>query len=223
MYRKYIKRIFDILISLVSLPFFLLMTAVVAGFIYMEDKGPVFYCAPRLGKNGKIYKMYKFRTMYLNSADIRNSDGSTYSSANDKRLTKTGKMLRKLSLDEIPQVLNILKGDMSIIGPRPDLPDHFDLYVDNESRKLEVTPGITGLNQAYYRNSIPWKERIKNDIVYIDNITFLLDVKILFKTVICVLRMEHIYHKVRPSSKKENSCSDSNGVDEDSVNSVIGR
>ena len=122
----------------------------------------------------------------MNAPDIRNEDGSTFNSEKDPRLTKIGNFIRKTSLDETPQILNVIKGDMSIIGPRPDLPEQLSLYEGNEVRKLEVRPGITGLSQAYYRNTIPWKQRIQHDIQYIDNISFWLDVKILFRTILSV-------------------------------------
>jgi len=145
--------------------------------------------------------MYKFRSMKVNSLDFRNEDGSTFNSEDDPRLTKIGKFIRKTSLDETPQLLNIIKGDMSIIGPRPDLPEHRDLYEGNEERKLEVRPGVSGLNQAYYRNTVPWKERIQNDIYYIDNLTILLDIKIFLKTVSSVLKRESVFIEHKSKSK----------------------
>ena len=164
MYRNDVKRILDILLSVVALPFFLLVFLVIAPMIWLSDRGSVFYNAPRLGKNGEIFTMYKFRTMRMNAPDLRNADGSTYNASDDPRLTRIGALLRKLSIDEIPQVLNVLKGDMSLIGPRPDLPEHAALYGGEEQRKLEVRPGITGLAQAYHRNSMDWKKRISLDV-----------------------------------------------------------
>jgi lipopolysaccharide/colanic/teichoic acid biosynthesis glycosyltransferase len=131
--------------------------------------------------------------MKMNAPDLRNKDGSTFNAEDDPRLTKIGKFLRKTSLDETPQLMNILIGDMSFIGPRPDLPEHRLLYEGNEERKLEIKPGISGYNQAYYRNTIPWKERIKNDIYYIDHLTFWLDIKIIVKTIISVLKQEDVF------------------------------
>lgn len=146
--------------------------------------------------------MYKFRSMKENSQDIRNEDGSTYNGEDDPRVTKIGKILRKTSLDEIPQILNVLKGDMSVIGPRPDLPEHLEQYEENENRKLEVRPGITGYNQAYYRNSVSWRERIQNDIYYIDHLNFMLDIKIIFKTIYTVILHKGIYIE-NPNKEKE--------------------
>lgn len=193
MYRKVFKRIIDLLIALLALPFFAILLLVIAPMIYFQDKGSIFYNAPRLGKNGKIFKMYKFRSMKMNAPDLRNEDGSTFNAENDPRLTKIGKFIRKTSLDEVPQILNVLKGEMSFVGPRPDLPEHLSLYEGNESRKLEVKPGITGYSQAYFRNALPWKERIQNDIYYVDNISCWLDIKIFVKTIFSVISRKDVY------------------------------
>jgi undecaprenyl phosphate N,N'-diacetylbacillosamine 1-phosphate transferase len=193
MYKKYFKRTFDLILSLIALPFWFIILILVGPIIYFQDKGQIFYNAPRLGKNGKIFKMYKFRSMKVNAPDIRNEDGSTFNSEDDPRLTKIGKFIRKTSLDETPQLLNIIQGDMSIIGPRPDLPEHKEMYVGNEERKLEIKPGVTGYSQAYYRNAIPWKERIQHDIYYIDHLSLLLDIKIFLKTVASVLNGKDVF------------------------------
>ena len=193
MYKYVIKRILDIILAILLLPFFLVITILIGPLIYLEDRGKIFYNANRLGKNGKVFVMYKFRTMKENSPDIRNSDGSTYNAEDDERVTKIGKFLRKLSIDEVPQILNVLKGEMSFIGPRPDLPEHINLYTKEEKQKLKVRPGITGFNQAYYRNSIRWKNRIKNDIYYINNISLILDIKIFIRTIISLFKTENTY------------------------------
>lgn len=201
MYRIFFKRIFDLILSVIALPFWLVILVIIAPIIYMQDKGPIFYNAPRLGKDGQTFKMYKFRSMKMNVPDLRNEDGSTFNSEDDPRLTKIGKFIRKTSLDETPQLLNILKGDMSIIGPRPDLPEHLALYEGNEFRKLEIRPGVTGYNQAYFRNTIPWKERIKNDIYYIDHLTAWMDIKVFFKTAVSVLKKEAIFVEQKIENK----------------------
>ena len=121
MYRHFFKRAIDIAVGLIALPFVLLAVALLAPVIYLTDKGPVFYNATRRGRNGKNFTMYKLRSMYVNAPVIKGADGSLYSGDNDPRVTKIGKIMRKLSLDELPQFLNILKGDMSLIGPRPTL------------------------------------------------------------------------------------------------------
>lgn len=193
MYRVYFKRVLDLLLAFIALPVLFIVLVILGPLIYLQDKGTIFYNAKRLGKDGKIFKMYKFRTMNMNVPDIRNDDGSTFNSEDDPRLTKVGKLIRKTSIDEMPQLLNVIKGEMSIIGPRPDLPEHSSLYEGNEARKLEVRPGITGYNQAYYRNIVPWKERLQHDIYYIDNLSFSLDIKILFKTAVSVLKCEDVF------------------------------
>lgn len=181
------------MLALIGMPLLFIVFIIVAPAIYLEDKGPVFYYSLRLGKNGKIFRMYKFRSMKINVPDIRNVDGSTYNSEDDIRLTKTGKFIRNTSLDEAPQLFNVLKGEMSVIGPRPDLPEHYNEYIGNEIRKLEISPGITGFSQAYFRNAIPWKNRIQHDIYYIDNVSFWLDLKIFFKTAVSVLGRKNIH------------------------------
>ncbi|MDQ0857140.1 sugar transferase [Bacillus sp. V2I10] len=203
MYKILFKRVFDLILSVIALPFWLIILAIISSLIYFQDKGSIFYNAPRLGKNGKVFKMYKFRSMKVNAPDLRNEDGSTFNAENDPRLTKIGKFIRKTSLDETPQLLNIIRGDMSIIGPRPDLPEHCELYEGNEKRKLEIRPGVTGYNQAYFRNTVPWKERIQNDIYYIDHMSWLLDIKIFFKTAVSVLKREDVF--VTDKNAKSNS------------------
>ncbi len=193
MYKKIVKRVLDFIMACVMVIPFVIVYMFVAIAIKIDDRGPVFYNVLRLGKDGKIYKMYKFRSMKVNAEDIRNADGSTYNGEDDPRLTRVGKFIRKTSIDELPQIINVLIGNMSFIGPRPDLPEHMKLYTDSEKRKLEVLPGITGYNQAYYRNSVEWKDRIKNDIYYIDNMSFLLDVKVVLKTISILVRLENVY------------------------------
>lgn len=201
MYRNFFKRIFDLVLAIIALPFWLIILGIVVPMIYFQDKGSIFYNASRLGKDGKIFKMYKFRSMKMNAPDLRNEDGSTFNAEDDPRLTKIGKFIRKTSIDETPQLLNIIKGDMSIIGPRPDLPEHMELYEGNEARKLEIRPGVTGYNQAYFRNTIPWKERIKNDIYYIDHLTMWMDIKVFFKTAVSVLKREDVFVEQKSESK----------------------
>jgi len=191
-YKNCFKRIIDIIVTFLGLPILVLVVIFVAPCIYLEDRGSILYNARRLGKNGVLFTMYKFRTMKVNAPDLRNNDGSTYNGDDDPRLTKIGRFLRKSSLDEAPQLLNVLKGEMSVIGPRPDLPEHIKQYTGNEARKLEIRPGITGYNQAYYRNTLPWKERICMDIYYIDHISMWFDIKIFFRTAVNVLKRRNI-------------------------------
>lgn len=201
MYGKYFKRIIDLVLAIIALPFWMIILIIIGPIIYIQDKGTIFYNAPRLGKDGRIFKMYKFRSMKMNAPDLRNEDGSTFNSEDDPRLTKIGIFIRKTSLDETPQLINIIKGDMSIIGPRPDLPEHMELYKGNEARKLEIRPGVTGFNQAYYRNTVPWKERIQNDIYYIDHLTMWLDIRVFLKTAISVLKREDVFVEQKSVNK----------------------
>ncbi len=194
MYRHFFKRFFDIIISLVALPFVLLAIIIMAPIIYINDPGPIFYNAKRRGKNGKTFKMYKFRSMYVNSPDIKNADGSTFNSDKDPRVTKVGRVMRKLSIDEIPQILNVLLGHMSYVGPRPTLATRpYEEIPMDDRKRYEVRPGITGYAQAYYRNSITQQEKFMYDAYYVEHLTFLFDIKILFQTVKSVLVHENIY------------------------------
>lgn len=192
MYRYGIKRFMDVVMSLLALPILLIVMIPVALLIKLEDKGPVFYNAPRLGKNMKEFKMYKFRSMKVNAPDIRNEDGSTFNAENDPRVTKIGKILRKTSIDEIPQLLNVLKGDMSFVGPRPSPLGNKDLYPKEYFRKFEVRPGITGYNQAVLRNKSTMEQRVANDLFYVEKLSFLLDIKILFMTFASVIKSKNI-------------------------------
>lgn len=194
MYKNFFKRLLDILLSLVALPFVLLAILIMAPFIFFEDKGPVFYNATRRGRNGKKFKMFKLRSMYVNSPDLKAADGSTFNSANDPRVTKVGRFMRNTSIDELPQILNVLIGDMSFIGPRPTLATKpYEELPEINKRRLIVRPGITGYAQAYYRNSITQDEKFKQDCYYAENVSFLLDVKIILQTVKSVLKRENIY------------------------------
>lgn len=194
MYKKFVKRLIGFFFSIIGLLFFVIILIVVAPLITIEDHGPVFYNAPRLGRNGKIFKMFKFRSMKENAPDIKNSDGTTFNSEDDPRVTKIGKILRKTSLDETPQLINVLMGNMSFIGPRPDLPgDDKKLYRPGDEIKLTVNPGITGYSQAYYRNSSTLDQRFDGDVYYAKNVSLLLDVKILLKTIITVFTHENVF------------------------------
>lgn len=198
-----VKRFFDILFSLVLVPVVAVLYVVIGLAIKMEDGGPVFYKAPRIGQHGKLYGMYKFRSMKVNAPDIRLADGSTYNGKDDPRVTRVGRFIRETSLDELPQIFNILLGQMSFIGPRPDPPDWMERYPKESLRFLNVKPGITGYSQAYYRNSADSMDKIWNDVHYADNISFMMDVKILFKTVAVVLKRENIYRDGEQQNETE--------------------
>ncbi|WP_373221994.1 sugar transferase [Mediterraneibacter gnavus] len=200
MYKRFIKNVFDFLIGLCGFPFFLIVLIIFGPIIYFQDKGPIFYNAERIGKDGKFFKMYKFRSMYVNAPDIRLSDGSTYNGEDDPRVTKIGKFMRDTSIDELPQILNLLNGTMSLIGPRPDPTDWIDKYPDDIKVFLTVKPGLTGYSQAYYRNSADGNEKMKNDAYYAKHCGFMMDVKIFFKTIAIVLGHDNTY---KDTSKEE--------------------
>lgn len=193
MYNKVFKRVIDITLCLIALPIFCILYVVLGSLIKKEDKGKVLYKAERIGKDSKIYYMYKFRSMRENMPVLMNEDGSTYNAADDPRVTKIGKFMRETSLDEIPQILNVLKGDMSIIGPRASLASALDSYQDDEKDKMLVRPGITGYTQAYFRNGLTVREKRIKDAWYANNVSVWLDIKIFFKTIKTVLFKEGIY------------------------------
>lgn len=193
MYLAIGKRLLDIGIGIISLPFVGLAALILGPCIYLEDKGPIFYNAPRVGKQGKEYKMYKFRSMKVNAPDLTMPDGSTYNGTDDPRMTRIGAFMRKTSLDELPQFLNVLRGNMSVVGPRPDLKRETELYEGNEGEKLLVKPGITGYAAVYGRNSLPWHDRLALDVFYVHNVSFLLDIKIFFRTFKVIFMQEGVF------------------------------
>ena len=194
MYAKYIKRILDFTLSLIALIVLSPVFVIIAIAIKIDSKGPIFFLQERLGKNGKIFKIIKFRTMVVNAEHI--GDGLKVKSENDNRITKIGKFLRKTSLDELPQLINVIKGDMSIVGPRPPVTYHpykYEDYSEEQKRRFAVRPGITGLAQVKVRNSVTWDERIIIDVEYAKKVTFIQDFKIIIKTVVKVFEKENIY------------------------------
>lgn len=195
MYKHFFKRVIDICIGLVALPFVLLVIIIFAPIIYFTDRGPVFYNANRAGKDYKPFKMFKLRSMYVNSPVLTYPDGSTYNSDDDPRVTPIGRFMRKTSLDEFPQFLNILIGDISFIGPRPKLyvPEKYPNGLPEFMKKsFLVKPGVTGYAQAYFRNSITNEEKFKWDGYYAENVSFWMDVKIIFQTFYSVIARKNI-------------------------------
>ena len=192
-YQIVFKRIVDILLCILILPIVLLVTIPIAAAIKIEDGGPVFYKSRRLGKGFTEFDMLKFRSMKVNAPDLRNDDGSTYNSPSDSRVTRVGYFLRETSLDELPQFFNVLLGHMSLLGPRPGDVESKDTYEEDEKDKMLVRPGISGYTQAYYRNSIGVREKRLYDAWYAHNVSLWLDVKILFKTVVTVLKKDNVY------------------------------
>ncbi len=205
MYKKFFKRFLDIILSLIALPFVGLVILIFAPIIFLTDRGPVFYNAPRRGMNGKVFKMFKLRSMKVNAPVLKNADGSTYSGDDDPRVTKIGRIMRKLSIDELPQILNVLIGDMSFVGPRPHLATgNYEEMDEMHKKRLTVRPGITGYSQAYFRNSIPREQKLINDCIYVDKISFLFDVKIMIQTVLSVLGSKNINYQESIGSGAKN-------------------
>lgn len=194
-YRRHGKRVWDVILGTLAMPAVALVTAGCAVAIRLEDGGPVFYNAPRIGKDGRPFTMYKLRSMKVDAPDLVMEDGSTYNGADDPRMTRVGAFMRKTSLDEMPQFLNVLKGDMSVVGPRPDLAREVQLYQGNEPLKLAVRPGITGYAAVYGRNALPWHDRLALDVYYVEHLSFPLDAKVFLKTFLTVFNQEGIYVK----------------------------
>lgn len=192
MYRYFIKRFLDIVFSLLLLPFFVIILVPLAIAIKLDDKGSVFYLSNRLGKNMKEFKMFKFRSMKENAPDLRNSDGTTYNSKDDPRVTRVGKILRKTSIDEIPQIINVFLGHMSFVGPRPSPLGDKSIYPEDFFLKFKVKPGITGYSQAKVRNNASMIERIQLDKYYAENISLLLDFKIIIMTFSSIFKQKNI-------------------------------
>lgn len=186
----FIKRIIDLVLSVVGLIVLSPLFLIIAICIKLDSEGPVFFLQERAGFKGKPFMIYKFRSMVNNAVNM--GDGY-YTGENDPRITRVGRFLRNTSLDEIPQLINIIKGEMSIIGPRPTLMYQVKEYDDFQKRRLLMKPGITGLAQVNGRNSLTWPERIKYDVKYVDNYSLWLDIKIFFKTIIVVFKKEGVY------------------------------
>jgi len=181
------KRLLDLTVSVATLPFQLAVALVVAPLIRLEDGGPVMYTAMRRGRNGVPFRMYKYRTMSVGAPDLRNADGSTFNGEADPRVTRVGRFLRRSSLDELPQLLNVIRGDMSLVGPRPNLTGTpVGELSDLELKRLRVRPGITGYSQAFFRNSIRPEQRYGHDSYYVDHLSLRLDLRILLETVTAV-------------------------------------
>jgi lipopolysaccharide/colanic/teichoic acid biosynthesis glycosyltransferase len=187
------KRIFDVTASGAAMVAFAPLLPVIAILIRLDSRGPVFFTQTRLGRDGAPFTIYKFRTMADHAEEIRNADGSKFVGENDPRLTRVGRFLRDTSLDELPQLWNILIGDMSVVGPRPDTPGGVGLDDEIFRRKRSVKPGLASLASLHGRNSIPWRERAVWELYYVERASFSLDLEILRKTVVLVLRRDGIY------------------------------
>jgi lipopolysaccharide/colanic/teichoic acid biosynthesis glycosyltransferase len=195
-----LKCLFDILVSATVLTLLSPLMALIALAIKLDDGGPVLYADKRAGKDGKAFNLYKFRSMVVGADKI--GLGRAVAKG-DPRITPVGKLLRQFTLDELPQFFNVLKGDMSVVGPRPGTPAQAERYDDFERRRLEMRPGMTGWAWIHGRNDLPWEERIKLDAWYIDHWSLWLDLRILAKTPLMVLKREGLYGKqgVTPNFK----------------------
>lgn len=195
---KFVKRFFDIVLASIGMivlsPIFLIISLA----IKLESKGPIFFKHTRIGKDGKIIKIYKFRSMVNNAEDMikeftpeqMKEYKENYKLTNDPRITKVGKFLRKTSLDELPQLINIIKGDLSIIGPRPVVSDELKKYGTNTRKFLSVTPGLTGYWAANGRSCTSYEQRMQMELFYIDNLSWKMDIKVFFKTIEAVIKRE---------------------------------
>ena len=193
-----IKRVIDVILASVALILLSPLFAIIAIAIKIDSKGPVFFAHKRIGKNGKIIKLYKFRSMVINAEELIKSFTpeqmreykENYKLTNDPRITKVGKFLRKTSLDELPQLINIINGDLSIIGPRPVVADELEKYGVNKDKFLSVTPGLTGYWAANGRSNTTYEQRMEMELYYIDNLSLKMDIKVFFKTTLSVLKKE---------------------------------
>lgn len=181
------KRVLDWTVAFTGLLLLAPLLLMISVAVRLSSSGPVFFRQVRLGIGGAPFQILKFRTMYTGCADLRNADGSTVSADDDPRVTPIGRLLRQSSLDELPQLWNVLRGDMSLVGPRPDQADQLRYYQGGEERKLKVRPGITGLAQIGGRNTISWSQRKRLDLEYVDNWSLAMDLTILARTVPYVL------------------------------------
>lgn len=195
---KIVKRISDAILATIGLILLSPIFIIIGLAIKIESKGPVFFKHTRIGKNGKIIKIYKFRSMVENAEDLikkftpeqMKEYKENYKLTNDPRITKIGNLLRKTSLDELPQLINIIKGELSIIGPRPVVSEELEKYGVNAEKFLSVTPGLTGYWAANGRSCTNYEDRMKMELFYVDNISLKLDIKIFFKTILSVIKRE---------------------------------
>ena len=187
MYKHFFKRVFDFIISLTALLLIGWFLIIIAIWLHFANKGAgAFFLQERPGKDGKIFKVIKFKTM----TDERDSEGNLL--PDEDRLTKVGKIVRSTSIDELPQLINVFKGDMALIGPRPLLPQYLPLYSPAQSRRHEVRPGISGWAQCHGRNTISWAEKFKLDVWYVDHVSLWIDIKVIWITILKVLKRADI-------------------------------
>lgn len=196
----FVKRVFDIVMSTLGLVFLSPVMAVIAYRIKHEDGGPIIYKQVRVGKDGKRFELYKFRSMVTNADQLLSTlkgqneiDGAMFKMKHDPRITKVGHFIREHSLDELPQLVNVLKGDMSLVGPRPPLPSEVEQYTDYDKQRLYVVPGCTGLWQATERNNVGFDEMVELDLEYIQDASVMNDLNIILKTVVIIFKPNGSY------------------------------
>ena len=187
----FLKRVIDVITSLVALSILLPLILIIALIIKIDSPGPVLFYQRRVGINAKLFNILKFRSMSVGAEQVKNG---LQVKAGDSRITPFGRFLRKTSLDEIPQFINVLKGDISLVGPRPGLPEQLKYFTDEHKGRLKMKPGITGLATVQGRCAIPWSKRIEIDLKYINDFSLLLDLKIIYKTVFVVLSGKNTYY-----------------------------
>lgn len=196
MYKNIIKPIFDFLLAIIGILLFSPLFVILTIILYFANRGQPFFFQLRPGKGGKLFRIIKFKTMN----NKRDTGGNLFPDA--ERLTKIGELIRKTSLDEIPQLLNVIKGEMSLVGPRPLLPSYLELYNDFQKRRNEVKPGITGWAQINGRNHISWEKKFNYDVWYVDHVSFWLDFKILIITILKVIKSEGINEEGQATSEE---------------------
>lgn len=204
MYKNIIKRGIDCVLMSIALILLFIPMVIVAIAVKIDSPGPVLFKQDRIGKNGKVFKILKFRSMCVGA---EKTGSGVYSGKGDARVTRVGKIIRATSLDELPQIINILRGDMSIIGPRPPLTYHpweYDKYTDEQKRMFDVRPGMTGWAQVNGRKDVEWHKRIELNVWYVDHISFLLDLKIFFLTIFKVLTNADNENKGETLKKTDN-------------------
>ena len=182
MYKNVIKRVCDLILALLLLVLAFIPMIIVAICIKIEDGGPIIYKSKRVGKNCKVFNVYKFRSMKVDRQELHSN------LSHEQMVTKVGKVIRKTSLDELPQLINILKGEMSFIGPRPWIPEYYEWFTDEQKRRSNVLPGISGLAQVKGRNGISIFKKIEYDLYYVEHISMWLDIKIVFETIVQVFK-----------------------------------
>lgn len=201
MYRRFVKRVLDIIISLVLLVLFLPIWLLISLLIILDSPGFPLFKQERVGLKGKPFTLLKFRSMIPNAYNY--GKGFYFDGEDDWRITRVGRYLRKTSLDEVPQLINVLIGDMSIVGPRPMLPYQYRYLSEYQRRRFSVRPGMTGLAQVSGRNILPWSKRIELDVEYVNSLSFWMDLEIITKTIIAAIRRQDISYSVSPEEVED--------------------